>query len=74
MQEIKKNKWVPSLGRKDPLEKETTTHSRILAWGIPRTEDAGGLQSVGLQGVGQDLTCMRWAVSLTNSLKKGSAV
>ena len=29
--------WVPSLGREDPLEKETATHSSILAWRIPRT-------------------------------------
>ena len=39
---------VQSLGQEDPLEKETATHSSILAWGIPRTEEGGGLQSVGL--------------------------
>ena len=37
--------WVPSLGREDPLEKETATHSRILAWRIPWTEELCGLQS-----------------------------
>ena len=34
---------VPSLAREDPLEEETATHSSALAWGIPRTEEAGGL-------------------------------
>ena len=38
--------WVWSLGREDPLEKEMTTHSRILAWEIPWTEELGGLQLV----------------------------
>ena len=40
---------VQSLGWEDPLEKEMGTHSSILAWEIPRTEEPGGLQSVGLQ-------------------------
>ena len=35
--------WVSSLGREDPLEKEMTTHSSILAWRIPWTEEPGGL-------------------------------
>ena len=39
--------WVRSLGREDPLEKEMATHSSILAWGIPWTEELGGLQSTG---------------------------
>ena len=38
-------------GWEDPLEKEMATHSRILAWKIPWTEEAGGLQSMGLQRV-----------------------
>ena len=37
-----------SLGREDPLEREMATHSSILTWEIPWTEDSGGLQSVGL--------------------------
>ena len=37
--------WVQSLGREDPLEKEMATHSSILAWRIPWTEEPGGLQS-----------------------------
>ena len=45
---------VRSLSREDPLEEGTATHSSILAREIPRTEDPGGLQSVGSQRVGQD--------------------
>ena len=41
--------WVLSLGWEDPLEKEMTTHSSILAWEIPWTEEQGGLQSTGSQ-------------------------
>ena len=39
--------WVRSLGQEDPLEKEMATHSSILAWRIPWTEELGGLQSMG---------------------------
>ena len=39
--------WVQSLGREDPLEKEMATHSSILAWRIPWTEETGGLHSMG---------------------------
>ena len=46
---------VQSLGQKDPLEKGMATHSSFLAWRIPWTEKAGGLQSMGLQRVGYDL-------------------
>ena len=42
------------LGQEDPLEKEMATHSSILAWQIPWTEEPGGLQSMGLQRVGHD--------------------
>ena len=45
---------VRSLGREDPLEKEMATHSSILAWRIPWTEEPGGLQSTGSQRVGHD--------------------
>ena len=54
--------WVRSLVWEDPLEKEMATHSSILAWKIPWTEEPGGLQSIGLQGVGYDwsnLACIR---------------
>ena len=46
--------WVQSLGQEDPLEKEMTTHSSILAWKIPRTEEPGGLPFMGLHRVGHD--------------------
>ena len=46
--------WVRSLGWKDPLEKGTATHSSVLAWRIPWTEEPGGLQSLGQQRVGHD--------------------
>ena len=46
--------WVQSLGQKDPLEKGMATHSSILAWRIPWTEEPGGLQSTGSQRVGHD--------------------
>ena len=45
MQEMR----VLSLGREDPLEKGMTTHSSILSWKVPWTEDPGGLQPTGLQ-------------------------
>ena len=43
---------VQSLDQEDPLEEEMATHSSILAWRIPWTEEPGGLQSMGLQRVG----------------------
>ena len=46
--------WVQSLGQEDPLEEGMATHSSILAWRIPWTEDPGGLQSIGLQRVGHN--------------------
>ena len=46
--------WVRSLSQEDPLEKGMATHSSILAWRIPWTEEPGGLQSIGLQRVGHD--------------------
>ena len=50
MQEMR----VQFLGGKDLLEKEMATHSSILAWKIPRTEEPGGLQFTGLQRVRYD--------------------
>ena len=46
--------WVQSLDWEDPLEKEMATHSSILAWEIPWTEEPGRLQSMGSQRVRQD--------------------
>ena len=45
---------VPSLGQKDLLEEDMATHCSILAWRIPRTEEPGGLQSMGSQRVRHD--------------------
>ena len=50
MQEMQEM-WVPSLGWKDPLEKEMATHSSILTWKIPWTEEPGRLESMGSQRV-----------------------
>ena len=52
---------VQSLGWEDPLEKGMAAHSHILAWRISWTEEPGGLQSIGLQRVGQD-----WSELLLN--------
>ena len=41
--------WVRFLGQEDPLEQELATHSSILSWRIPWTEEPGKLQSMGLQ-------------------------
>ena len=46
--------WVRSLGQEDPLEEGRATHSNILAWRIPWTEEPGGLQSMESQRVGHD--------------------
>ena len=51
---------VQSLGQEDLLEKEMATHSSILAWKIPQTEEPGRLQSMGSQRIGHD-----WATSLS---------
>ena len=51
--------WVQSLGRENPLEKGIATHSSILAWRIPWTEEPGGLQSVGSERVRQNLVTRR---------------
>ena len=50
---------VQFLGQEDPLEKEMTTHSSILAWEIPWTEEPAGLQSMGSQRVRHDLAAER---------------
>ena len=53
---------VRSLGQEDPLEKEMATHSSILAWRIPWTEEPGGLQSMGSQRIVYD-----WAYTLLHN-------
>ena len=71
--------WVWSLGQGDPLEKEMATHSSILAWRNPWTEEPGGLQSTGLPRVGRGLgtkpppSAFQWRASeclTTSSLNK----
>ena len=47
--------WVQFQAWEDPLEKEIATHSNILAWEIPRTEEPGRLQSMGSQKIRHDL-------------------
>ena len=51
----KNTKWKPDSRMGSTLEEEMATHSSILAWKIPQTEEPGGLQSMGLQRVGHDL-------------------
>ena len=53
MQEMQETQFQP-LGRRDHLEEGMATHSSILAWRIPWTEEPGRLQSTGLQRVGHD--------------------
>ena len=55
---------IQSLGQEDPLEKEMATHSSILAWRIPWTQEPGGLQSIGSQRVGHD-----WETNTQGKLK-----
>ena len=54
--------WFQSLGQEDLLEKEMATHSSILAWKIPWTEEPGSLQSMGSQKVGHD-----WDLTFTSN-------
>ena len=53
MKELQESQ-IQSLGQEDPLEEDIATHSSILAWRIPWTEEPGGLQSIGSQRVGHD--------------------
>ena len=52
--QVMQETWVSFLGQEDPLEEEIATHSSILAWTIPWTEEPGRLQSMGSQIVGLD--------------------
>ena len=69
--------WLRSLGWEDPLEKEIATHSSIIAWKIPWTEEPGRLQPTGLQRVGHDCVTSLWSwfgqqVSLSSRLWSSS--
>ena len=59
--------WVRSLDQEYPLEEEMATHSSILAWAIPWTEEPSGLQSMGSQRVGHD-----WATEQAQDQRNGS--
>ena len=59
---------APSLGQEDPLEKEMATHSSILAWEIPWTEEPGGLQARGLKRVGHNLVTKQQLTGLPLSV------
>ena len=59
--DMRHSRQFRSLGWEDPLEKGVATHSSILAWRLPQTEEPGGLQSIGSQRVRHncsDLACM----------------
>ena len=69
-QEVKKlpavhETWVQSLGQEDTLEKGIATHSSILAWRIPWTEEPGRLQSMESQRVGHDWATNKWTYNFT---------
>ena len=59
--------WVWTLGQEDPLEKELATHSSILAWKIPWTEEPGRLQSIESQRVRHD-RALAWWTTYSNSI------
>ena len=58
--------WVRSLGQEDSLEKGMVTHSSILAWRTPWTEELGGLQSMGLQRIGHDSVTFTFSPRVTS--------
>ena len=60
---------VQSLGGEDPLEQGMTTHSSILAWRIPWTEEPGGLQSMGLHRVRHNWACTQCIYNVTEIVK-----
>ena len=68
----KQETWVRSLGWEDPLEKEMATHSSILAWEMPWTEQPGGLQSTGSQRVGHDLLTEQHKATKTTTTVEGT--
>ena len=69
-----------SMGGEDPLKDSMATHSSILAWRIPWTEEPGGLQSMGSQRVGHDRTTkhtptsvkwkLKWKIKMTEDMEK----
>ena len=63
---------VAPLGREDALEEGIATHSTILAWRIPWTEEPGGLQSTGSQRVGHDCSNLAHPLSCMSPRKKNN--
>ena len=63
-------KQVRSMGGEDPLEKQMTTHSSTLAWEIPRREEPGGLQSMGLQTVEHHWEAKIFTLFITSPVHK----
>ena len=61
---------VPSLGQEDPLEKDMATHSSILAWRTPWTEEPGGLQSMGSQK-SQTQLVTKWQITTNEGFYDG---
>ena len=61
---------IRSLGQESPLEKEMATHSSILVWEIPWTEEPDGLQSMGSLRVGHDFTFTFKDISVTTSVSR----
>ena len=64
--------WVQSLGQEDSLEKEMATHSNILAWNIPQTEEPGELQSMGSQRVQHDWETNPFTFSVGSTTSKST--
>ena len=60
--------WVQLLGREDPLEEGIVTHSSILAWKIPWTEESGRLQAMESQRVKHDLAAKQQQLSLADTV------
>ena len=65
--------WVQSLGKDDLLEEGMVTHSNILGWRIPQTEEPGGLQSRGSTHIGMLITCMLFN-RISSSVYDGKAL
>ena len=69
----KESAWIWPLGQEYPLEKGMATHSSILAWRIPWTEEPGGPQSMGWQTVGHNWATNTYLKSITEVLKNASS-
>ena len=66
--------WVWTLGQEDPLKKEMATHSSILPWEIPWTEDSGGLLSMGLHRGGHNWSYLAYMYALEEEMATHSII